>query len=798
MMGWLFNDGQVERLFWARAVSPEVVVSAFVGVLVLTVFLYRRRQGLPGRVHIALALFRVVALAVIVTVIFEPTATITQTHTENLRLPVLIDVSESMSVKDQRKRSEDVGEAAAALGILSLSMPLEEANRRAMSLAGKQRESIAAASRLDLVTTLLSDSARPMFESLGTDLEVSYYAFGEALQRLGAGEKGGVDSLATLRADGAETSIGGALESVAKTERGAPLAGVVLFSDGLDTSSRRLEDAVRDLGTRGIPVYTVPVGIADPDDVSIRNIIMQDVAFTGDKVPVRVQLQSKGYEKRVADLTVSLNGRGVARKSVSLAGGLQFEEIFFNVDVAEKGAARIEVAITPFSDEATAANNRVARSVRVVNERINVLCIEGSARWEFRYLRAMLKRDPRINATFIATRAQPELAQSSSEYIAEFPENREEAFSYDLVILGDVESSFFTPEAFQRLEELVRERGGSLLMLCGARFAPASYAGTPVERMLPVEFDSEAEWEDVDEGVFPVLTPEGRSSLVMTLEADQDENDLIWSRVAPLDRIPPLLAPRPGATVLAELSDTQSRSDRYPLVSWQRYGTGKCMMMASDRLWLLRFKTGDKYHWRVWSQCVQFLTLSRLMGEHRRIRLETDRATYPVAGQVMLYAHLLNEDFEPMTQPGFEVEVSALDTDGGAGPPQRVTLRPDASNPGLYEGYFSPPRTGGYRVEANATDRALSNSTEFQVADLRPELANTDMQLERLRRIADLSGGRSLSVLELQDLPALLNRKPHTTTVRTDLPLWDNGVVAVVIVLLLGFEWILRRKYDLS
>lgn len=796
MIAWIFSEGQIERLFWGRPVSSAVVLSAFAAVILLTVFLYYRRQGLPTWLRVSLALTRLLALALIVAVSLEPTVTITETQTGKRRLPVLVDVSESMSVKDQRKRSGDIGEAAAALGILPLSETPEEINRSAMSLPDKSRQAVAEASRLDLATNLFSKAARPMFDSISEDLEVSYYRFGEVLERVGGSDGEGVGLLAKLEADGEGTSIAGALESVAKTERGAPLAGVVLVSDGQDTSSRQVEAAVRDLGNRGIPVYTVPVGIADPDDVSIRNITMQDVAFTGDKVPVRVQLQSKGYEKRVADLTVSLNGREVVRQRVTLAGGLQFEEIFFNVDVAEKGAVRIEVAIEPFADEATGANNRVARSVRVVNERINVLCIEGSARWEFRYLRAMLKRDPRINATFIATRAQPELAQNSSEYIAEFPEGREEAFSYDLVILGDVDSSFFSAEAFLRLEELIKERGGSLLMLCGSRFAPASYAGTPVERMLPVEFDAEAGWEDVDDSVYPVLTPEGRSSLVMTLENDQDENDLVWSRVAPLDRIPPLLAPRPGATVLAELSDSLSRAERYPLVSWQRYGTGKCMMMATDRLWLLRFKTGDKYHWRVWSQCVQFLTLSRLMGEHKQIRLETDRVTYPVDGQVMLYAHLLDEDYEPLSQPGFEVEISALDMET-AGEPQRVTLRPDASNPGLYEGYFSPPGAGGYRVEANAADRPLSNTAEFQVADLRPELANTDMQIEHLRRIADLSGGECLGVLDLKKLPSLLNRKPYTTTIRTDRPLWDNLLVASLLAVLLGFEWIVRRKYDL-
>jgi len=310
-----------------------------------------------------------------------------------------------------------------------------------------------------------------------------------------------------------------------------------------------------------------------------------------------------------------------------------------------------------------------------------------------------------------------------------------------------------------------------------------------------VTFTPAAEWEDVDDSVYPVLTPEGRSSLVMTLEMDPDENDSVWTRVAPLDRIPPLGEPRAGATVLATLSDTRSRMDTYPLVAWQRYGTGKCMLIGTDRLWLLRFKTGDKYHWRVWSQCIQFLTLSRLMGEHKRIRLETDRAMYPVAGQVQLYAHLLDDRFEPIMQSAFDVEIVQLDTPGAA--PRRVTLRPDAGIPGLYEGSFSPTRAGRYRVEASAADRGLSNTTEFQAADLEPEMAATDMQIERLRRIADLSGGECLSMLEFGRLPDLINTDRHAVTYTTEIPLWDNAWIAVLLVALLGTEWIARRRYDL-
>jgi hypothetical protein len=280
----------------------------------------------------------------------------------------------------------------------------------------------------------------------------------------------------------------------------------------------------------------------------------------------------------------------------------------------------------------------------------------------------------------------------------------------------------------------------------------------------------------------------------MTLENEVELNDRVWSRMAPMDQLPPLLSAKPGATVLAVLSDSTARDQGYPLVAWQRYGTGKCMSIASDRLWRLRYRTGDKYHWRVWSQCIQFMTLSRLMGEHKRIRLETDRSTYPVDGQCRLYAHVLDDSFEPITQPVFEVYLSNLE---GGQAKQLVSLRPDRSQPGLYEGYFTPPGTGRYRVEANDEDSKVSNVTEFQVTEVRQELIDTDMRLAHLQRIADLTGGASLGIRELPNLDSLLKDRLITTEVRSERPLWDNGLVVMLLVALLGAEWILRRRYDL-
>jgi len=780
---------------WGRPLPAGLLVLIVLGILASTIYIYVRTRNVKNGLRYSLAALRIGVLLLIVFALLEPNVTETSTILRKQHLPVLLDISKSMSLKDQRKQARDIVDAAVALGLVPFDATAD-VNGTAMQLDTRQRAMIASASRLELAAHLVTKSARDVFDQLGAEVDVNYYAFGNTVSMIGGSDDDTMKALSSLKAVQTGTSIADSLEAVVNARGGAPLAGIVLISDGIDTSARRTEALVNDLGTRGIPVYTVPMGLADPDDVSIRSLIMQDVAFAGDTVPLRVQIRSKGYEKRDVDLTLNYNGEEVARKPVVLTGGVQYEDLSFDVKSRRKGAAEVEIFVEPFGDESTADNNRVTRSLRVVNEKINVLCIEGSARWEFRYLRAILKRDPRINAKFVAASSKAPLAQLSSEFVARFPEDPAEAFKYDLVVLGDVDAAFFTEVEMVRLEELIRERGGSLLMLCGRQFAPQSYVETEIEKMLPVLFDPDEEWREVDETVHPVITSEGRSSLVMTLEHDQGKNDAIWGTVAPLNELPPLTSVKRGAVVLAELSDSDSGDGGYPLISWHRYGTGKCMVMASDNLWRLRFKTGDHYHWRMWSQCIQFLTLSRLMGEHRPIRLETDRVSYIAGNQVRIYASVLDEAYEPITQPGYEVVIRALGENDAPG--HALTLRPNPANPGQYEGYFSPPTMGRYRLEPNADDTDLANSIEFQISERRTEMAHPESQIERLKRLAELSGGKHLPITQLGELRSLINTKPETVTVQNPRSIWDHWLLMLLIIGLVGIEWILRRRRDLA
>lgn len=359
-----FTTMGLSGFFWARPLSTPLMIAVFVAVVLLSLYLYRKSWGIPMWLRVSLGLARIVALAVVVASLFEPTMVTEETYTQARSMPVLIDVSESMSMRDPRKLSTDIADAARALDMVDeKGMDDDEIS---MMLNAQQRQDIINASRLDLARGILTKSGAGAFESLADDLAISYHSFGRGAQVIRDGGLLSAEELASLTATESSTSIATSLEAVAKSGATAP-AGIVLLTDGIEnSSSKRAEAVLQDLGARGIPVYPVPVGLTDPDDISIRNIVMQEVAFSGDNVPIQVQLLSKGYEKRNASIIVKLNGRRVAREKVRLQGGLQFVDIEFTVDIRKKGAARVEIEIEPFDDEVSVANNRIERTVRVV------------------------------------------------------------------------------------------------------------------------------------------------------------------------------------------------------------------------------------------------------------------------------------------------------------------------------------------------------------------------------------------------------------------------------------------------
>ena len=684
------------------------------------------------------------------------------------------------------------------------------------SMDDAMRAELALVSRRELVDAAVQTLSHTTFHEISDRSRLRMFSFSGGLEELSitpadtaaeseiqANEvQPAVSPLPEAVTGGSATALGHALESALDRSAGELVSTVVVLTDGANNTGSDPLEAAGKLRELGVRLVSVGVGLPEPDDARLRNLVAPKVVFADDLVMVRVQCHATGYENRTATLVAKLDGVEVARRTILFTTRTHFEELSFNA-TGFSGDHELEISLTALPGEATIENNVLRRNLRVLDDKIRVLYIEGSPRWEYRYIRAVLKRDPRVDVQFINTEGDKELAQASAEHLGRFPESEARAFQYDLVILGDVRASLFTPTQLELMERLVQERGGSLICLAGRKHLPEEYVDTPISAMLPVRFDQEP-WQEVSDSLHPVLTVEGRSSTVMSLADSNSKSQSLWSNVRPLFKVPPVIGAKPGAHILAELSDS---SQPMPLIAWQRYGSGKVMFIGADQLWRLRARTGDTYHLKFWGQAIQFLTLSRLLGENRLVQLQTGRERYALDESVEVFASAVNDIYQPLTDPTLTVRVLDVENAGE----ETLTLKSVPNTPGLYHGLYAPHSIGRYRVTTEA-DTASGGLTlvssaagggapldvQFEVLDETSEQVQTAMQRELLAQMANVTGGQYLTLRDLPLLPKLVPEETSTAIYTREFELWDHWIFALFFVGLVAVEWTWRRYRNLA
>jgi hypothetical protein len=776
--------------FYFRYGPIGVALGVLVPLAVLyAIFLYRLHPELSRKHRVVLASLRSMVYAAIILLLLAPVVGKTKKVPIPNNILVLLDVSESMSIPDRRRDPAELADAAAALGKIPLT-EIAEGQPPELSL-GVQSE-VDEVPRLDLAKGVLGLPELEILRSSTKSNNVASYTFGERLAPWVSDPTERTLWLDTVEPAAKASRLGDALSEAIDRHGGQSITGVIVLSDGASNEGIDAADAARQLGERSIPVHTIGLGLTEPDDVRIKAVLVADTVFYKDRVPVRVLLESHGFQGRVVELELSVNEAVVAKNKVVLRGEQTVEELSF-VPEQQSGQAQLTVTASVLPGDVAPENNRFERSISIIDDKIKILYVEAEPRWEYRYLRAVLLRDHRLDVKFLLTEGDLDLARASEQYLEEFPEEPSEIFEYDLIIVGDVPADYFSVAQLALMEELVSKRGGSFLMLAGRRHAPASYRDSPIAKLLPVKIGIGGH-DRISPSLHPVPTEKGMRSLITSLSSSEELTRKSWARVKPLYGVPSLDGVKKGAAdnVLITLSDTGQRSEPYPLVVWQRYGTGKALFVGSDQFWRLRIKHGDEFHARFWKQGIQFLTLSRLLGENKRIRLETERRSYRAGERVNLYANVLDESFEPVEAPHYQVLVESP----GQAQPAALSLGPIPGSPGLFQGSYVPEKEGSYLVKSVLADADFSNTAAFQATGGSREMLESAMQEQTLRHISQLSGGEYLEMRDLVKLPELLEAEVRTASVSQEFSLWDRWYIFVFILACLAAEWFVRRQND--
>ncbi|HYE98585.1 MAG TPA: hypothetical protein VEJ18_06715 [Planctomycetota bacterium] len=785
-------------------------------ILLLVGFLYRSERRDVGRgVKIVLSALRAAALLLVLLLLMGPVLTVETIKSRNNYVLVLLDDSRSMQKSDPLQTEE---ERTAVARVTGLSQP-EELRRL---------------TRADLVKKVLENPQLKILEELEKKLNVAYFTFSSTASAKESREAL-LKDYGAAACVGTETAIGDAVRAALNALRGQFIAGVVVVTDGKNNAGIATKEIAAQLKQRYLPIYTVAAGLPrTPKDVALLELEARDAVLANDDYQVRFKVSSFGYDGETAPVglwvyplkeadsdTTALEPKELdrmiaeARKEgdaeVALRGQNQKHPVTMRFTPKEPGEYLLILRADPRPEENTPSNNYLTHRLRVADDKIKVLYVEHPPRFEFRFLKSALLRDPKILVHTFLTSADEGFPQDHTrsddplfrQPLQEFPRDLKSLLEFDVLILGDAEPSRLGPEAARNIETFVSEFGGGVIFISGERYNPRSLAGTPLANLLPVIPEETRDLYDQDrvyDQTLPyVLTSDGRTHPITTFKefkGDRDRNAEHWEDrdnrgdgmlgIRWFARVKKLKA---GASPLVEVA-VPGESGRRPLFVTQHVGRGRVFWSATDETWLWRRLAGD-YPWfyPFWQQGMYWVREGKLMGA-RRYRISVDKERYTRGEPVKIYSYAYDEKYELRTDPTLDVFV-----DPPAGSERiKVTLRKDPTREGFYVGEYRPSNTGLFRAWAGEEDESTRAYARFTVFIPDREEDEPILDVATLKELAQESyGGEYFPIDQVDRLNKVVQRSQNQLRETREDDLWDAPLAFLLFAALVTAEWILRK-----
>jgi uncharacterized membrane protein len=610
------------------------------------------------------------------------------------------------------------------------------------------------------------------------------------------GEARRVDALGTTKDEGLYSNLFRAIRDSEADLRDLPLASVVLLTDGCRNQGGGAVEAARLLKARGVPLHTVGLGHEPPPrDFEVVRADAPRRVRRNSEVEVLVTVRHTDYTEPF-DVQISRGTSVLLTQRVTPDPDSDTRQVRFAFTPDHEGTATYRIEIPVAADERLTANNAREFVLEIQDDRLPVLYVEGSPRLEYRFLRRAMYRDPDFRVVGLLRLASKRFyvqgADSGEGYLTEgFPTTADQLYKFQALILGDIEASYFSAEQLRLIEAFVRERGGGLLMLGGVNsFGLGGYAGTLVEKALPVRIAA-TDAPYTDDLITARLADGALEHPVMRVAPDAGQSRAEWESAPRLIGLTPLAGVKPGATLLLR-DDQQGR----PILAVQNYGTGRSAAFMSGGSWYWRVSrpASDEFHERVWKQMVRWL----VVGARDHLAVETDADTYARRDPVQIRAAVFGADLRPLN----DARVTATVTDP-LGNREPVPMDWTLSEEGVYRCRYVPEMEGDYTVAVQAEGLDVKPVTKgFLVAEPTVEYNNAGLKRDLLREMARTTGGAYFEYPRLDGLGERLRADADEAQRRGSTPevlaLWDMPALLIVLFVLLGAEWLLRRRKGLA
>ncbi len=557
--------------------------------------------------------------------------------------------------------------------------------------------------------------------------------------------------------NGKQTDISAALQTLNNRFGNENIGAVILASDGLYNRGSSPVSLAQKLKTN---IYTVALGdtIAQKD-VLIDHVEYNKTAFLGNDFVADIYLEAKQVKGNNLQLQISEKGKLIVNQQVKVLSSDFKTVIPVKINADKKGIHKYQISLQPVAGEISITNNTVAIYVEVIDNRKKVLILYDAPHPDVAAIRQSLEQNQNYEV--------------KTSLWADFDQRK--LSSYNLLILEQLPNNRVN---IQPLITRAEKQKISLWYLLGTQSNLSQL--DELQKIINVSSTNQSTQE-----VFAAPN----ASFTTFILSD--------SARTKISNLPPLLAPfgNYSTSVLPLLKQKIGTViTSYPLLVFAEENGQRTAILTGEGLWRWRLSEFKQYNNHLAfdelvAQSVQYLTVK---SNQNRFNVTVSNTVFDEDENVVFQAELYNKSFELVNQP--DVAVTIKNKNG-----KTYSFQFSRNNKSYQlDAGILPAGEYNYQSQTKLGDENFRAEGSFSIQTITAEAAQSAANHQLLFALAKENGGEMVFPDQINTLPNLIKKNENIKTVayqnNSYKELIDEKWVFILIILLLGAEWFLRRR----
>lgn len=551
-------------------------------------------------------------------------------------------------------------------------------------------------------------------------------------------------------------------------------ASITILTDGIITDGINPTYQAEKLG---LPIYVFAVGDSSKKkDILIKNVLYNENIYINNSTTIAATVNNFGYAN--ASIKVSLlDGNKILESQIVTLNSSGIHTVNFNYLPKEKGEKKLQIVIDPLDGESNKENNTYPFYINVSEDKTRILLISGAPNTDMTFFKKTLDNDENYLVNSF-TQISPD------RFIEENFKTKLD--SADILFLFGFPNKFTSEEIFNLIKSKIIIRKTPFFLMLNN--------DVDLNRLKQLESELAINIENISDNYIKAQ-PYISFNTVEKIDLINNIPESDWNKLPPILFPPNLASAKTESRVICYVK-TDNNKIKLPMLIQRSSSSSRNICFIGKEFWRWKLQTSidniSLFDVLI-SNTAKWLSIN---DENRKFKVKTLKKFYSAMDEVEFVAEFYDELLNPINNG--EVEVTIKNKD------ESKTIQLSDLGNGLYEGKIALNKAGDYTFIA----KAKSNNSILHTASGKFNLGDVDIEMIDLRMnfefLSELSKRTNGELFFPKDFDSYLNKikelNKRTSTVKiveSQIKLWSNEILLIIVIILFSIEWFLRKQSSL-